>query len=155
MNKRDKLYMDIAKRVATESKCPRKQVGCVILLESGSLSLGCNGFPQGQDEQWNDGSTSNKLVTHAELNALGKLLEEGVSAKNATVYLTLSPCIECSKLLVRAKVKRVVYLEAYRDPLGVEYLERYGVEVEKFSESCSCIEPYLVCNAHHSEQECC
>ena len=132
MSKRDKLYMDLAKRVAQESKCPRKQVGCVILLESGSLSLGCNGFPEGQEEQWNDGSTSNSLVTHAELNALGKLLEEGVSAKNATVYVSLSCCVECSKLLVRAKVKRVVYLEEYRDKTGILYLEKYGVKVEKF-----------------------
>ena len=132
MSKRDKLYMDLAKRVAQESKCPRKQVGCVILLESGSLSLGCNGFPEGQEEQWNDGSTSNSLVTHAELNALGKLLEEGVSAKNATVYVSLSCCVECSKLLARAKVKRVVYLEEYRDKTGILYLEKYGVKVEKF-----------------------
>lgn len=157
MNKRDKLYMDIAKRVAQESKCPRKKVGCVILLESGSLSLGTNGFPAGQEEQWNDGSVSNPLVSHAELNSLGKLLEEGVSAKNATVYVTLSPCIECSKLLVRAKVKRVVYLEEYRDKTGLEYLRRYNVEVEKFEEkeNCSCIEPYLRCNADEHKQSCC
>ena len=132
MSKRDKLYVDLAKRVARESKCPRKQVGCVILLESGSLSLGCNGFPEGQEEQWNDGSSSNNLVSHAELNSLGKLLEEGVSAKNATVYVTLSCCVECAKLLVRAKVKRVVYLEEYRDKTGLDYLRKYKVEVEKF-----------------------
>ena len=150
--------MDLAKRVAQESKCPRKQVGCVILLESGSLSLGCNGFPEGQEEQWNDGSTSNSLVTHAELNALGKLLEEGVSAKNATVYVSLSCCVECSKLLVRAKVKRVVYLEEYRDKTGLDYLRKYNVEVEKFeeeNEGCICIEPYLRCNAHDNKQNCC
>lgn len=126
--------MDLAKRVAQESKCPRKQVGCVILLESGSLSLGCNGFPEGQEEQWNDGSTSNSLVTHAELNALGKLLEEGVSAKNATVYVSLSCCVECSKLLVRAGVKKVVYSEEYRDNTGINYLQKYGVEVTKWED---------------------
>lgn len=134
MNKRDKLYMDIAKRVAQESKCPRKKVGTVILLESGSLSLGCNGFPEGQEEQWNDGNSPNPLVTHSELNALGKLLEEGVSAKGATVYVSLSCCTECSKLLVRAGVKRVVYSEEYRDTTGIDYLKKYGVEVTRWED---------------------
>lgn len=141
MAKTDKLYMDIAKRVAQESKCPRKKVGCVILLESGSLSLGTNGFPAGQEEQWNDGSVSNPLVSHAELNSLGKLLEEGVSAKNATVYVTLSCCVECAKLLVRAKVKRVVYLEEYRYTTGLDYLKFYGVKVEKFEETINDVYP--------------
>lgn len=128
----DKMYMDIAKRVAEESKCPRKKVGCCILLESGLLATGINGFPEGQDEQWNDGSTSNPAVTHAELNAMGKLLEEGVSCKNAVVYITLSPCLECAKLLVRAKVNKVIFLEKYRCTEGLQYLEKYGVIVEHF-----------------------
>lgn len=132
MNKWDSLYMDIALRVAEESKCPRKKVGSCILLESGTLATGVNGFPEGQEEQWNDGSVPNPLVIHSELNALGKLLEQGVSAKGATVYVTLSPCIECSKLLVRAKVKRVVYLERYRNTAGLQYLEKYGVIVDKY-----------------------
>lgn len=154
MAKTDKLYMDIAKRVAQESKCPRKKVGCVILLESGSLSLGTNGFPAGQEEQWNDGSVSNPLVSHAELNSLGKLLEEGVSAKNATVYLTLSCCVECAKLLVRAKVKRVVYLEEYRDTTGLDYLKFYGVKVEKFEENINDVYPCSR-DSPDNEQECC
>jgi dCMP deaminase len=128
----DKMYMDIAIRVAEESKCPRNKVGSCILLESGLLSTGINGFPEGQEEQWTDGSESNSLVTHSELNAMGKLLEEGVSCKNATVYITLSPCVDCSKLLVRAKVKRVVYLEEYRCAKGLNYLRKYGVIVEQF-----------------------
>lgn len=131
MTKWDNLYMLYATTASLYSKCPRKKVGCCILLESGCTATGINGFPEGQDEQWNDGTKSNCLVTHAELNALGKLLEQGVSAKGATVYITLSPCIECSKLLVRAKVKRVVYLEEYRDTTGLEYLTRYGVIVDK------------------------
>lgn len=134
MNKWDKMYMDIALRVAKESKCPRKQVGCCILLESGLLATGINGFPAGQEEMWTDGEVSNPLVTHSELNALGKLLEQGVSAKGATVYVSMQPCIDCSKLLVRAKVKRVVYKEEYRCKQGLEYLIKYGVEISKFNE---------------------
>ena len=134
MNKWDKMYMDIALRVAKESKCPRKQVGCCILLESGLLATGINGFPAGQEEMWTDGELSNPLVTHSELNALGKLLEQGVSAKGATVYVSMQPCTDCSKLLVRAKVKRVVYKEEYRCKQGLEYLIKYGVEISKFNE---------------------
>lgn len=131
MFKWDKMYMDIALRVASESKCPRKKVGCCILLESGLLATGINGFPEGQSEHWNDGSVSNPLVTHAELNALGKLLEQGVSAAGATVYITLAPCLECAKLLVRAKVNRVIYLDSYRCAKGVDYLKEYGVTTEE------------------------
>ena len=86
------------------------------------------------------------------------MLEEGVSAKGATIYTTLSCCLQCAKQLVGAKVKRVVYLEEYRDKTGLEYLSRYGVKVEKFEEEnkeCSCIEPYLRCNAHDNKQDCC
>lgn len=68
------------------------------------------------------------------MNALGKLLEEGVSAKNATVYVSLSCCVECSKLLVRAGVKKVVYSEEYRDNTGINYLQKYGVEVTKWED---------------------
>lgn len=132
--KTDKLYMDMAIRVAEESKCPRKKVGAVILLSSGLVAVGVNGFPSGQEELWNDGSSPNPLVTHAELNALGKLLEEGVSAKGSTVYVSLLCCIECAKLLVRAKVRRVVYLEDYRDLSSIDYMTRYGVEVCKWEE---------------------
>lgn len=124
--------MDIAKRLSLESKCPRKMVGCCVLLESGLLATGINGFPEHEEEFWTDGSESNPWVTHAELNAFGKLLEQGVSARGATVYVTMQPCLECSKLLVRAKVKRVVFLEEYRCTDGVEYLVQYGVVVDKF-----------------------
>ena len=127
--------MDLAIRAAHESKCPRKKVGCCILLESGLTALGINGFPEKQEEQWNDGTTSNPLVTHGELNALGKLLEQGVSAKGATVYVTLACCVDCAKLLVRAKVKRVVYLDEYRCTEGLQYLKKYGVVVEQFKEN--------------------
>ena len=127
--------MDIALRLAQESKCPRNKVGSVFLLESGLIATGINGFPEGQQESWTDGRESNEMVTHSEANALGKLLEEGVSAKNSTVYISLQPCLECSKLLVRAKVKRVVYLEDYRCGAGLEYLRTYGIEVEKWKEN--------------------
>tara|TARA_R110000751_G_C13795330_1_gene483184 strand:+ start:83911 stop:84300 length:390 start_codon:yes stop_codon:yes gene_type:complete len=106
--------MDIAIRISKESKCPRKQVGCVILTKSGLIAPGLNGHACGGPNTWEYEESGNPEVVHSELNALGKMLEEGISSKESTVYLTLSPCLECGKLLVRAGVKRVVYLEEYR-----------------------------------------
>lgn len=130
--KYDKLYMDIARRVALESKCPRKAVGCVIVAESGMLSIGFNGHASKGPNEWEYTEDGDPEVVHAELNSLGKMLEQGVSAKSATVYTTLICCLDCAKLLVRAKVRRVVYEEPYRKPDGLNYLLKYSVEVEKY-----------------------
>lgn len=132
--KYDSMYMDYAIRTAQESKCPRKQVGCIILAESGMVSPGLNGHASGGPNEWDYKEDGDPEVVHAEMQALGKMLEQGVSAKGATVYVSLSPCLECSKLLVRAKVKRVVYLEDYRKTDGLDYLIRYNILVEKFKE---------------------
>lgn len=132
-NKWDEFYIHTVLEIAKYSKCPRKKVGCVVLLDSGLTAYGINGYPEGMEEQWNDGSSPNSTVTHAELNAMGKLLEQGISAKGATVYVSLSCCVECAKLLVRAKIKKLVYIEEYRDRTGLDYLEKYGVEVAKWT----------------------
>lgn len=132
--KYDALYMDIARRVAKESKCPRKAVGCVIVAQSGMLSIGFNGHASGGPNEWDYTEDGNPEVVHAELNSLGKMLEQGVSAKDAVVYTTLICCLDCAKLLVRAKVARVVYDEDYRKLDGLNYLNKYGVEVIKYEE---------------------
>lgn len=130
MSKYDKLYMDLARRVQQESQCPRTQVGCVVVAASGMIAPGFNGHASGGPNQWEYSDTPNPEVVHAELNALGKMLEQGVSASGATVYVTISPCLECAKLLVRAKIARVVYLDEYRCSAGLDYLRKYNVEVE-------------------------
>ena len=133
MSKYDKMYMDMAVRVATESKCQRMQVGCIVVTASGMIAPGFNGHASGGPNEWEDTGEPNPEVVHAELNALGKMLEQGVSASGCTVYTTLSPCLECAKLLVRAKVARVVYKREYRCSDGLDYLEKYGVEVEQLT----------------------
>ena len=133
MSKYDPLYMDIAIRVAQESKCPRKQVGAVVVTASQALFPGFNGHACGGPNEWEDTGEPNLEVIHAEHNCLNKMLEEGVSAKGATIYTTLSCCLQCAKQLVGAKVKRVVYLEHYRDTSGIDYLRKYGVIVEHFA----------------------
>lgn len=141
--KYDSMYMQIAERVSEESKCPRAQVGCLILAESGMTALGFNGHASGGPNEWEFSAEGNPEVVHSELNALGKMLEQGVSAKGATVYVTLSPCLECAKLLVRSRVKRVVYKQDYRKLDGINYLHKYGVVVDQLGYSDWGNEPYL------------
>ncbi len=132
MRKYDDLYMDYAQRAASESKCPRTHVGCVVVAESGMIAPGFNGHASGGPNEWPWTPNGDPEVVHAELNAIGKMLEQGVNAKGATIYLTHSPCLECAKLLVRAKVSRLVYKERYRITAGLDYLEKYDMEVEQF-----------------------
>lgn len=130
--KYDDLYMAFAEAASHESHCPRTQVGCALVLESGVIAPGFNGHASGGPNDWDYSDTGNPEVVHAELNALGKCLEEGLKARGATVYVTLSPCLECAKLLVRARVKRVVYRDAYRITDGLDYLTKYNVEITKY-----------------------
>lgn len=130
-DKYDHVHMATAELYANESHCPRTKVGCVVVTETGAVFPGLNGLPPGGPNDWEFSPTGNPEVIHAELQALGKMLEQGVSAKGATVYVTLSPCLECSKLLVRAKVHRVVYKDVYRITDGLEYLKKYNVIVEQ------------------------
>lgn len=131
-SKYDRMHMATAEAYAAESHCPRTKVGCAVVLESGVVSPGFNGHASGGPNDWEYSNTGNPEVVHAELNALGKCLEQGLSARGASVFVTLSPCLECAKLLVRAKVSRVVYKDAYRDTAGIDYLTKYNVEVTKY-----------------------
>lgn len=131
--KYDSMYMDFAARASEESKCPRTHVGCALVLKSGVMCPGLNGMASGGANEWEYTDNGNPEVVHAELQALGKCLEQGLSTYGATMYVTLSPCLECSKLLVRAGVKRVVYRDAYRITDGLDYLKKYEVQVEKYN----------------------
>lgn len=128
----DESYMETAQAFAAKSQCPRTKVGCALVLASGIVSPGLNGMASGGPNQWDFSPDGNPEVVHAELNSLGKCLEQGLSTKGATMYVTLSPCLECAKLLVRAGVKRVVYKSAYRITAGLDYLTKYNVEVEQY-----------------------
>jgi len=128
----DESYMETAEAFAAKSQCPRTQVGCALVLASGIVSPGLNGMASGGANQWEFSPDGNPEVVHAELNSLGKCLEQGLSTKGATMYVTLSPCLECAKLLVRGGIRRVVYRDEYRNISGLEYLRKYNVEVEKY-----------------------
>ena len=133
--KYDKAYLRIAREWAKLSYCDRKQVGAIIVKDNMIISDGYNGTPSGytnccEDE---DGETQ-WYVLHAEANAILKVAKSTQSAKGATLYITLSPCKECSKLIIQAGIKRVVYNARYKDTSGVDFLEEYGISTEFIEE---------------------
>ncbi len=128
--KYDKAYLKMALEWGKLSHCKRKQVGALIIKDRMIISDGFNGTPSGFDNCCEDESGSTKWeVLHAEANAILKVASSTQSAKNATLYITLSPCTQCSKLIHQAGIKRVVYANAYKDVAGLEFLENAGVEL--------------------------
>lgn len=127
--KYDKAYMRMAQEWAQLSYCERKKVGALIVKGRMIISDGFNGSPSGFDNccEDNDGNT-NWYVLHAEANAILKVASSTQSCKDSTLYITLSPCKECSKLIHQSGIKRVVYSQTYKDTLGLQFLEKAGVE---------------------------
>ena len=127
----DKAYLRIAREWGVLSRCKRKQVGAVIVKERMIISDGFNGTPSGFENDCEDDLGSTKwYVLHAEANAITKVASSTHSCNNATLYITLSPCRECSKLIHQAGIIRVVYHQAYKDISGIDFLERAGIEVK-------------------------
>jgi dCMP deaminase len=138
----DKLYMNVAAQIASMSHARRAKVGAVIVKNDNIISMGWNGTPAGSDNNCEiedaDGTlTTKREVLHAESNALCKLVssESSVSSTGSTLYLTLSPCFECCKLIKQTKVARVVYRDHYRDTSGIDFLKSHGVIVDNFKEN--------------------
>ncbi len=127
--------MRMAKEWAKLSHCKRKQVGALIVKDRMIISDGFNGTPSGFDNCCEDEDGLTKWeVLHAEANAILKVASSTQSCKNATLYVTLSPCIHCSKLIHQAGIKRVVYGIAYRDTSGLDFLKKAGVELMHLSD---------------------
>jgi|TARA_B100000795_G_scaffold72682_1_gene51339 dCMP deaminase len=126
----DKAYLKMALEWGKLSHCKRKQVGALIVKDRMIISDGFNGTPTGFDNCCEDENGTTKWeVLHAEANAILKVASSTQSAKNATLYVTLSPCTQCSKLIHQAGIKRVVYANAYKDDAGVKFLEKAGIEI--------------------------
>ena len=128
--KYDQAYMRMAFEWAKLSHCERKQVGALIVKDRMIISDGFNGTPTGFENCCEEEEGNTKwYVLHAEANAILKVAASTQSCKNATLYITLSPCKECSKLIHQSGINRVVYAAQYKDISGVEFLEKAGVEV--------------------------
>ncbi|KMQ65932.1 CMP deaminase [Chryseobacterium sp. FH2] len=135
MNKFDKAYLKMAQEWAKLSYCERKQVGALIVKDRMIISDGYNGTPSGFENCCED--TEGKThwyVLHAEANAILKLAASTQSAKGATLYLTLSPCKECSKLILQAGISRLVYINEYSDDDGISFLRNHNIEIEQISD---------------------
>ncbi|AGC77045.1 dCMP deaminase [Nonlabens dokdonensis] len=139
--KKDKQHRyDVAYlRMATEwgklSHCKRRQVGALIVRDRMIISDGYNGTPSGFENFCEDDAGYTKwYVLHAEANAILKVAGSTQSCKDATLYITMSPCKDCSKLIHQSGIKRVVYMEGYKDDSGLQFLEKAGVIIEQIEE---------------------
>lgn len=126
----DKRYLRMAKIWAENSYCKRRQVGALIVKDKMIISDGYNGTPSGFENICEDDNNKTKAyVLHAEANAITKVARTGNSSQGATLYITASPCIECSKLIIQAGIVRVVYDDMYTHTEGLELLERAGISL--------------------------
>lgn len=134
MNKQkklDKTFINIAKEVGTLSHCTRSKVGAVLVKDGNVISFGYNGTPAGMDNGCEENNVTKEEVIHAEMNAILKAAKSGNAVDGSTLYLSLSPCQNCCKLIIQSGIKRVVYLEGYRDLKPIEFLSKF-IEVEKY-----------------------
>jgi dCMP deaminase len=128
--KYDKAYLRMAQSWAQLSHCVRKKVGAIIVKDEMIISDGYNGTPAGFDNVCeNDLGETHWHVLHAEANAILKVAKSTNNCKGATLYLTLSPCKDCSKLVLQAGIKRVVFIDSYKDTSGIDFLKSAGVEI--------------------------
>ena len=126
----DVAYLRMAKEWSKLSYCKRRQVGALIVKDKMIISDGYNGTPSGFENICEDDEGYTKwYVLHAEANAILKVAASTQSCKGATLYITMSPCQQCSKLIHQAGITRLVYNEQYKDDSGVQFLEKAGVNV--------------------------
>ena len=129
----DKSYLQLATVWAKNSYCVRRQVGAILVKDKMIISDGYNGTPAGFENVCEDENGVTKpYVLHAEANAITKVAKSGNSSDGSTLYVTVSPCIECAKLIIQAGIKRVVYHDEYRITDGIDLLRRAGIEVVKY-----------------------
>ncbi len=135
LNKYDKAYLRIAREWSLLSYCKRRQVGAIIVRDRMIISDGYNGTPSGFENCCEDQEgLTNWYVLHAEANAILKVARSTQSCEGATLYITMSPCKECSKLIHQSGIKRVVYHSGYKDMSGIDFLIKAGVAVELIEE---------------------
>jgi len=143
----DEIYMELAQSLSRKSHCVKKQVGAVLTKDTRIVSIGYNGPPAGThncDDEWpetgcpRDSKGSCSLALHAEQNAILYASKNGVPIEGCTLYITLSPCLACARIIYSMGIKSVIYLHAYseykgiKSDEGVDFLQRFGVDVRKF-----------------------
>lgn len=130
----DIAYLKLANTWAELSHCTRKQVGAIIVKDGMIISDGYNGTPAGFENDCEDGHGDTFwYVLHAEANAILKVAKSTNSSHGATLYITLSPCKDCSKLILQAGIKRIVYTQSYKDTSGIDFLREAGIEIVHYN----------------------
>lgn len=126
-----RTYIDIAKLISQHSKAERKKVGAILVKQGRIISTGYNGTPSGFDNNCEDeNGNTKKEVLHAESNAIAKCARSVESSEDADLYVTMSPCLECAKLIIQCKIKRVFFNEIYREQEGITLLTKAGIECQ-------------------------
>lgn len=130
----DKSYLSMCKTWSLLSKARRKKVGCLIVKDGAIISDGYNGTPRGFDNNCETRGVGDTLYTkpevlHAESNAITKLAKSTQSSEGATMYITISPCVECSKLIIQSGIKRVVFNKIYKNDEGIKLLKKANIEI--------------------------
>jgi len=143
----DDIYMELAVNLAKRSHCLKRHVGAVLTKDTRIISIGYNGPPSGThncDEEWpdvgcpRDSKGSCSLALHAEQNAILYASKNGVPIEGCTIYVTLSPCLPCARIIFTMGIKKVIYLNSYAEykgigiDEGVEFLKQFGVQVERY-----------------------
>ena len=143
----DEIYMDLAGNLALRSHCVKAKVGAVLTKDTRIISLGYNGPPAGThncDLEWpgvgcpRDSKGSCSLALHAEQNAILYAAKNNVPIEGSTLYVTLSPCIACARIIYTTGIKKVIYMDSYAEfkgipnDEGVDFLKKFGVEVERY-----------------------
>jgi dCMP deaminase len=143
----DDIFMELAVNLAQKSHCIKRKVGAVLTKDTRIISIGYNGPPPGThncDEEWplvgcpRDSKGSCSLALHAEQNAILYAVKNGTSIESATLYVTLSPCIACARVIFTMKISHVIYLKSYAEykgigiDEGVEFLRKFGVRVSQY-----------------------
>jgi dCMP deaminase len=128
----DMIYLEMSQVWSKNSKCKRAQVGCIMVKNKSIISDGYNGSPTGFPNECEDEDNNTKAwVLHAEANAITKLSKSTLSSDGSTLYVTLSPCFECSKLIIQSGIRRVVFTELYRKTESIPFLLQGGIEIVK------------------------
>lgn len=144
----DDIFMELAVNLARRSHCIKRHVGAVLTMETRIISIGYNGPPAGTfncDEEWpetgcpRDSKGGCSLAIHAEQNAILYAVKNKTSVEGATLYITLSPCLACARIIFTTGIKRVIFLNSYAEHKGissdegVEFLKKFGVEVQRYN----------------------
>lgn len=135
MSKYDSMFLKIAKIYSENSYSKKKKVGAIVVKDNTIISDGYNGTPVGYRNECEDNSgNTHWYVLHAEANAILKLSKSTQTCDGATLYLTMSPCKECTKLIIQSGIKRVVYTEKYRDTSGIDFLGNFNIACQEIKD---------------------